>query len=222
MFTNQVSPNGLLGKVQLLVSASLHDLVDKALQAKSVEVLSEQIRRLGESRDQIDEMLANVQTDLRIERDKNAGLIEEINTKKVRAKVLKDHGQLDTAAVLVKQFMTKEASLKKSDLSIKDMLAELNTLEQAGLMIDTKKDELVDVKSDVERALKIADTKRTTVKTINDVARLLEADSGPNIGEWAEHQKIVADVRLEQTMAKHGHLLNAADDPEVAAVLAAL
>lgn len=209
----------LIEKINLLVSASLHDLVNEALKAKNVAVLREQIRRLGESREDVDETIASVTADLRIERDKNAGLIETIAIKKERATTLKGKGKLSQAAILVKEYMAKEESLKKSSASIVEMEAELGTLEQAGLMIDAKKSELESALADVERALKIAKTKRRTVKNLEDVAKLLEEDSGPNIGEWAQHEKVVADVQLEQAMAKHGHLLKAEDDPDVAAEL---
>jgi len=212
----------LLEKINLLVGATAHDLVNRALKAQNVAVLTEQIRRLGESRDQVDETISSVEADLRIEKDKNAGLVETIATKKARAKTLKDAGKTSQAAILVKEYMDKETSLGKSTAAITDMEKELETLRQAGMMIDAKKSELESALSDVERALKIAKTKNTTVKNLDQVAKLLEEDSGPNIGEWAEREKVKADVRLEQAMAKHGHLLKAEDDPDVAAELANL
>lgn len=209
----------LIQKIDLLIGASLHELVNRALKAQNVAVLAEQIRRLGESRDDVDETIASVEADLRIERDKNAGLVETIATKKARAKTLKDAVKTSQAAILVKEYMDKETSLGKSTAAITDMEKELETLRQAGMMIDAKKSELESALSDVERALKIAKTKNKTVKNLDQIAQLLEEDSGPNIGEWAEREKVKADVRLEQAMVKHGHLLNAEEDPDVAAEL---
>ena len=212
----------LMEKLNLLIGASLHDLVNKALQAQNVAVLNEQIRRLGESRDDVSETIATVTADMRIETDKCHGLTTDIATLKDRAKTLKDAGKESQAAILVKQYMGKQESLDKSTQSIAEMENELVTLNQAVGMIDAKTAEMESARDDVERALKIAHSKNRTVRNLDDVAEILKGDSGASIGEWANTQKVRADVRLEQAMAKHGSLLHAEDDPNVAAELAKL
>lgn len=214
-----MNQNSLLGKIELLLSASAHELIDNALKAKNVAVMNEQIRRLIEAREDTDETISLVTADLRIEQDKNAGLIATIAQDKERATTLKRADKMSQAGILVKQYMKKEESLLKSNSAIEEMKKELETFDQARMMVESAISELETSRDNVERALRIAKSKTLQVNTVEDVTKILAGQGVSGIEEWAERTKVQAGVRLEQTMARHGHLLNPQEDPAVAAEL---
>jgi hypothetical protein len=222
MLTQSVNPTSLLGKIELLVSASLHDMVNQALKAKSPEVLTEQIRRLGLVEEEIGETYAIVESDRRIAQDKAVSLAHDIEEKKARATTLKRDNNMALASLQVKAYMGKQASLEKTNLSIVDMEKTLATLTQAKEVVKLNIEQFTDAKETVERTLQIAHTQNKTVNALEDVGQLLSGEGVQGILDFAERAKIKSDVRLEQVMAKHSGLLTAENDPDVAAELANL
>ena len=208
----------LFDKLGLLVGASAHDLVNRALKAQSVAVMDEEIRRAGESQDQLDETLAAIEADLRINRKKAAGLNVDV------ARLLKDASDLlaagnkPKAAMLVKQKQMKQAALDKTNAALADAEKDQDSLNQARAALETKIEELKTSRDFVQQALEQARTKNRTVKTIEDIADVL-GDTSPVSVEWAEGLKTKADVKLEMTLNKYGALMDAEEDPSVAAEL---
>ena len=207
----------LFDKVGLLVSANLHDLVNKALRANSVAVLNEQLRRGQESMEQLDETVIQIESDRRREFTKNFGMDTEIEQMTANIKTFMLAGNESRAATIVKQKMTKVAAEAASTKAIEDMDRELVQLRRAQDALSVKLDELKLTRDNVERALALAKSKNQTVETINDVTDILRDDGAIGIGEWAEKLNTTADVRLEHTLAKHNDLLDPMADDNVAA-----
>lgn len=204
-------------KIGLLVSANMHDLVNRALRANSVEVLNEQLRRAHESLDQLDETIAVVTADERIEERKNKGLAEDVARLTADAMVLLRVGKETQAAVLVKQKQLKQASLGKSDEALKSTTGDLEKLQQAKAALQMKISELQQTRDNVEQALKIAKTKGLVVRTFKDLTDVLEESGAKGIEDWAEQIKVQADVKLEMTLKKTGDLIDPMADNSVAA-----
>lgn len=209
----------LFQKIGLLVGANAHDLVNRALKAQSVAVMDEQIRRAGESADQVDETLATIEADLRINRKKAAGLNADVERLKRDANDLLIADKKPQAAMLVKQKQSKEAVLVKTNAAIADGEKDQESLNQARAALETKIEELKTSRDFVQQALEQAKTKNRTVETIEDIADVL-GDTSPVSIEWAEGIKTKADVKLEMTLTKYGSLMDAEEDPSVAAELA--
>lgn len=209
----------LVQKIGLLVGANAHDLVNRALKAQSVAVMDEQIRRAGESADQVDETLATIEADLRINRKKAVGLNADVQRLQADANDLLKAGKKPQAAMLVKQKQSKEAALDKTKAAIADGEKDQESLNRARAALEIKIEELKTSRDFVQQALAQAKTKDRTVATIEDIADVL-GDSAPNSVEWAEGLKTKADVKLEMTLTKYGSLMDAEEDPSVAAELA--
>lgn len=214
-----VNPDSLLGKVELLVSASLHEMVDNALRAKSPAVLTEQIRRLNLIGGELDETFAMVESDLRFARDKSAGLSKEVAIKKARATTLKRAGNTALASLQVRRYMNQQTSMQKAETSIADMEATLATLTQAREVVKLNIEQLTEARDYVEQTLKVAKTQKKTVNALDDIAKLQSGRGVSAIIEWAERAKTQSTVRLEMAMEKHSNLLSAESDPDVAAEL---
>ncbi|MFZ5535433.1 MAG: hypothetical protein ACOY3M_04785 [Patescibacteria group bacterium] len=219
MNTLTVNPESLLGKVELLVSASLHEMVDNALKAKSPAVLTEQIRRLNLIGEELDETYALVESDLRFARDKSAGLSKEVAVKKARAKTLKTAGKMSLASLQVRRYMNQQTSMQKAEKSIVEMEATLATLTQAREVVDLNIEQLTEARDYVEQTLKVAHTQRKVVNSLDDIAKLQSGRGVSAIVEWAERAKMQSTVRLEMALEKHSNLLSAESDPDVAAEL---
>lgn len=208
----------LFEKIGLLVGASAHDLVNRALKAQSVAVMDEQIRRAQESADQVDETLATIEADLRINRKKAAGLKADVERLQKDASDLLKAGKKPQAATLVKQKQMKEAALGKTNTAVADCEKDQEALNQARAALETKIEELKTSRDFVQQALEQAKTKNRTVETIEDIADVL-GDTSPVSVEWAEGIKTKADVKLEMTLGKYAPLMDAEEDPSVAAEL---
>lgn len=213
---------GLLEKVGLLVGANLHDLVNKALRSNSVAVLDEQIRRAHESLEDLEETIAQIIADQRIEQRKNGGLHTDIADLEGKAKTLLGAGKETQAATLIKQRQLKQAALGKSDEAVASASRDLEKLQQAKAALEAKIAELQMTRDNVEQALRIAKTKGQVVETIDDLTDVLQESGAAGMADWAERVKTRADVRLEQTLERHGRLLDPLADPEVAAELEAM
>ena len=209
----------LLEKIGLLVGANMHDLVNRALRANSVAVMDEQIRRGHESLEQLEDTLAQVIADLKIEERKNRELKETVSTLDRDARTLLSTGKESQAAVLVKQKQLKQAAIEKSDQAQGLMNGDLAKLQQAKTSLQMKISELKTTRDNIDQALKIAKTKGRIVQTFNDLADVLEESGAAGIAEWAEGVKAKADIKLEMTLEKQGRLLDPMADPGVAAEL---
>lgn len=211
---------GIFEKVGLLISANMHDLVNQALRANSVAVLDEQIRRAHESLEQLEDTMATVMGDRRIEARKNEDLKVAIAKLVADAKTLIQAGKDAQAAVMLKQKQLKEAALAKSDENLVSTNGDLDKLSQAKATLEMKIAELQTTRDNVDQALKIAKTKGRIVKTLGDLTDVLEESGAEGMADWAESVKAKADVKLEMTLEKHGALLDPLADGSVAAELA--
>ncbi|MFA4917489.1 MAG: hypothetical protein WC560_12580 [Syntrophales bacterium] len=207
----------LFDKIGLLFSASTHELVNKALRANSVAVLTEQIRRANESLDELDDTTAVVLADQKIEQRKNRELVAVIAQLSADAMTLLRAGKDAQAAVMVKQKQLKEAALQKSNDALVSMGKDVDKLQQARAMLQMKISELQQTRDNVEQALKIARTKGRVVKTFEALTDILEESGAQGISDWAEQVKVKADVKLEMTLQKAGNLIDPMSDGGVAA-----
>jgi phage shock protein A len=210
---------GLLEKIGLLIGANMHDLVNRALRANSVAVMDEQIRRAHESLEQLEDTIAQIIADLKIEERKNRELKDSIVSLDRDARTLLTTGKESQAAILVKQKQLKQAALEKSEQAQGSINGDLTKLQQAKTSLELKISELKATRDTVDQALKIAKTKGRIVQTFNDLTDVLEESGAAGTADWAESVKAKADIKLEQTLEKHGPLLDPTADPGVAAEL---
>lgn len=209
----------LFEKIGLVVSASLHDLVNQAIRANSVAVLDEQVRRAVESMDQLQDTLAQVIADQRIEQTKNDGLRRDIANLDRDAQTLVAAGKDTQAAILIKQKLVKTGALTRSDQALASSKSDLEKLQAAKAALQMKIDELRQTRDNVQQALTIAKSKNRVVATIDDLSNVLEEAGAAGIADWADQVKTKADVKLEMTLEKHGALIDPLADAGVSAEL---
>lgn len=207
----------LLEKVNLLVSANLHGLVNTALRANSVAVLDEQIRRAHESQDQLEDTIATVMADVAVETGKNAALKESVVHLDRNARTLLAAGKEGQAAILVAEKQVKDAALKRSDASLVSQTADLEKLRQAQGALKVKITDLQTTRDNVDQALRIAKTKRIVVRTFDQLTDVLQESGAAGIADWADRVKAKEDAKLDMTLEKHVALLDPLANPDVSA-----
>ena len=213
---------GFLENVGLLISASLNEMVENALKAKSPAVLGEYIRRAQDNLDKLDETIAQITADRRIQKRKLEGLVADIASLEEQKVTLAKAKKMDLAGQAIAQRNVKQQAQASTETTIAGLDKDLAQLTNARAALATKIEQLKTAREQVELALQAAQSKRVTVDTIEDVAKVLDTDGYETFVSAAMREAEVQDVRLERTLSKHEHLLDPAQDPAVAAELAEL
>lgn len=209
----------LMEKIGVLVSASLHDLLNQAIQANSPAVLDEYIRRAEGNLDDLVITTAGVRGDLKSQTDKQEGLTRAISQMNDDIDLLVVAGKDAAAAIKIKQRIVKQTALDKASRAVLAYTADMDRLNQARGALEAKIAELRSARDRVETALAIAKTKQVTVRTLQDLNHILEDSGAEGIVEEAERRAATAEAALDMQMEKAGHLMDPLDDPDVLAEL---
>lgn len=186
----------LLGKLKLLVTASLNSIVDQALQANSLSVFDEYIRQAEASMDTLDEtmvaLLGTVKT-LKRKYDEAANEAAQLDMqvdealkagKTLVAKTIQLHlNQHLQVAETYKDQYDKQSSTYTMLKDIRE------TLQAKVEMLDSQRDQ-------VATLLQLVQSKQIVAKSIKDVQSIADDRAG-QIVEKVRTQLDTADARLE-------------------------
>jgi len=186
----------LLGKVKTLLSATLHGIVDQALQSKSLDVFDEYIRQAERStaafKDTMIDLGASVKT-LKRKYDESADaaakLDFEVDTllkanKTTLARVTQDKLNKQTEIAHVYQDQLQKQS------------ATYQTLYDVTSVLESKVETLRAQREQVAVLLQLVKTKHIAAKSIKDVAAIADEKTA-DIVENVKTQLDQADSRLE-------------------------
>ena len=169
----------LLQKAQTLISANMHDLVDRALEANSVAVLKQYIRDAEKSLDQLEDAAASVGGEVRsLER----------KYKEYKAKADRMDRNIDTFLMQGKTDLARAAQAEVN--SARDMQEryheqwvrqerEYKALLNARLKLQSKLTSIRQEQKELEAAIRLAESKERTVaaiKKVDDVAGIGDSD----------------------------------------------
>jgi phage shock protein A len=201
----------LLDKVQMLISANMHSLVDKALQGNSIKVMDEYIRQAERNLDALEDSAATV-----------GGSVKTLKRKydEYSAQVEKLDRDIDTLLVKNKSDLAMAA---QADLNSKKQLAqeyydqwqyqetEYKKLMDARLKLESRLTSSKQEREHVKALLELAAAKQVTVKTIrslDDIAGVGD-DDVRRVGEQIRERldKIDAEAEIVST-----RLQNQVDD----------
>lgn len=186
----------LLGKVKTLLSATLHSIVDQALQSKSLDVFDEYIRQAERStaafKETMIELGGSIKT-LKRKYDESAvgaaKLDFEVDTllkanKTTLARVTQDRLNKQTEIARVYQDQLQKQS------------ATYQTLYDVTTVLESKVDTLRAQREQVAVLLQLVKTKKIAARSIKDVADIAD-DKTASIVENVKTQLDQADSRLE-------------------------
>ena len=186
----------LLGKVKTLLSATLHSIVDQALQSKSLDVFDEYIRQAERSTSAFKETMIELGGSIKTLKrkydesaDGAAKLDFEVDTllkanKTTLARVTQDKLNKQTEIARVYQDQLQKQS------------ATYQTLYDVTTVLESKVDTLRAQREQVAVLLQLVKTKKIAARSIKDVADIAD-DKTASIVENVKTQLDQADSRLE-------------------------
>ncbi len=186
----------LLGKIKILVSATLHSIVDQALQANSLAVFDEYIREAEESMEMLRSALADLAATIKMLKRKYEDAANEAakldlqvdealkQGKSVVAKVTQSrlNKQLDIARTYQDQYQKQGETFK--------------TLKDVVDILQAKVDVLHSQRDQVATLLQLVKSKQVIARSIRDV-QMIADDRSARIVEDVRTQLDTADARLE-------------------------
>lgn len=186
----------LLGKVKVLISATLHSIVDQALQANSIEVFDDYIRQAERSMQAFKETMidlgGSIKT-LKRKYDESADDAAKLDfqvdellkaNKTTLARVTQDklNHQTEIARVYQDQFQKQSATYQ--------------TLYDVVSVLQSKVDTLHAQRDQVVVLIQLVKTKKLAARSIKDVQTIAD-DRAAGIVEGVKTQLDQADARLE-------------------------
>jgi phage shock protein A len=205
----------LFQKVQTLISANLHAMVDRALESNSVKVLDEYIRQAERNLENLEDAAATV-----------GGTVRSLERKykEYAAQVEKLDRDIDTLLVKGK---TQLAAAAQADLNSKQQMAqeyyeqwqqqqaEYDRLLDARRKLQTKLSAIRDEREQLKALMELAEAKKTTlkaIKSLDDLAGIGDQDIA-RIGDSIRARLDEQEARLEmQTTGLQDELDDAVGD----------
>ncbi len=186
----------LLGKVKILISATLHSIVDQALQANSLDVFDEYIRQAERSMDALKDAMVDLGASVKMLKrkyDEAANdaakldldvdqLLKADKTTLARVTQSKLNQQTEIAKVYQSQFQKQSSTYQ--------------TLYDVITVLQSKVDMLHSQRDQVAVLLQLVKTKKIAARSIKDVQSIAD-DRTKAIVEDVKTQLDNADARLE-------------------------
>lgn len=191
----------LLGKIQILISATLHSIVDNALRQNSLAVFDQYIRDAEQSMETLKAAMVDLNTTIKTLRrkyeeaaDEAARLDMEVDAalkseKNVLAKVSQQ--KLNQQLQIAKTYQDQH----EQQVSAANMLSEVVTVLQAKVdVLHTQRDQ-------VATLLQLIKSKNLIAKSIKDVQAITDNQTKAIVDD-VQSQLDVADARLESASTR--------------------
>ncbi|HTP08071.1 MAG TPA: PspA/IM30 family protein [Anaerolineae bacterium] len=197
----------LLDKINTLISANLHAMVDKALQSNSVAVMDEYIRQAEDNLDKLEDATATVGGEVKTLKRKSDEYAAQAAKLDHDIDALLQQGREDLAAAAQSKFNTTQHMAEQYKEQYERQQAEYKTLLDAKLKLEAK---LTTTKEQREQMLALLDLAKSkeltfkTMKSIDDIVGSGDADIA-RIGESIQ-------ARLDKASAKSEMMSSRLDD----------
>jgi phage shock protein A len=166
----------LLKKIQTLISANLHAMVDSALKSNSMAVFDQYVREVEDNLENLEDAVATVGGELKTLRRKKAGLDEKAAELDRNIDIFLREGKEDLALAA----QSKLNSVNRLAQNYADMLerqdAEFQSLKDARLKLEAKLTTVKQEREELQALLDLARSKELTAKTIKSLDDLMGAD----------------------------------------------
>lgn len=186
----------LMGKIKILVSATLHSIVDQALRQNSLAVFDEYIRQAEGSMEAVRSALIDLSATVKTLKRK----YDEASREAAKLDL-----EVDAALKANKTMVAKAAQLRLNNQiemahtyqeQYDKQNAAFGTLQQIVEVLQSKVDVLKSQRDQVATLLKLIKSKNVIAHSIQDVQRLADTNAS-NIVEDVKSKLDTADARLE-------------------------
>ncbi len=200
----------LLSKVQTLISANLHSLVDNALKANSVAVLDEYIRQAEDNLDDLQDALVTVRGQVKTLKRKYDMFQAEADQLDVDIDRLLKLGKEDLAVAAQSQYNSKAALAQEYKAQYEKQQVEADKLGDARLKLEAKMTTIKQEREHMLALLELAKSKEIAAKTIRSLDDL-EGVGDSDIARVGEQIRARLD-RADAEMETHASSLDAQMD----------
>ncbi|MGC8878666.1 MAG: PspA/IM30 family protein [Anaerolineae bacterium] len=194
----------LLSKVQTLISASLHALVDSALKANSVAVFDEYVRQAQNNLDELEDALVTVRGQLKTLQRKYEMLQAEAEQLDADIDRLLKLGKEDLAAAAQAQYNSKMELAQEYKEQLEKQQAEADKLAEARLKLEAKLNMVKQEREQVMALMELARSKEIaaqSIRSLDDLQGLGDADIA-RVTEQIRARLDRADAEMEIKAAR--------------------
>src|SRR5512137_1477430 len=194
----------LIDKVQTLISANLHSMVDKALQQNSVAVMDEYIRQAEDNLDKLEDATATVGGQVKTLKRKSEEYAAQAAKLDHDIDALLQQGREDLATAAQSKYNTTQRMAEQYQEQYERQQAEYQTLLNAKLKLEAKLTTTKQEREEMLALLDLAKSKELTVKTmksIDDIVGSGDADVA-RLGESIRARLDKASARSEMMASR--------------------
>jgi phage shock protein A len=187
----------LLKKVQTLIAANLHAMVDSALKANSLAVFDQYVREVEDNLENLQDAVATVGGELKTLRRKKAGLDQRAAELDRNIDIFLREGKEDLALAAQSKLNSVDRLLQNYTDMIERQESEYQSLKDARLKLEAKLTTVKQEREELQALLDLARSKELTAKTIKSLDDLMGAGDD-DVSRVAEGIR----ARLDQASAR--------------------
>ena len=163
----------LLKKIQTLISANLHAMVDSALKANSMAVFDQYVREVEDNLENLEDAVATVGGELKTLRRKKSGLDQRASELDRNIDIFLREGKEELALAAQSKLNSVNRLMQNYDEMLQRQEAEFQSLQDARLKLEAKLTTVKQEREELQALLDLARSKELTAKTIKSLDDLM-------------------------------------------------
>jgi len=187
----------LLEKVQILISANLHAMVDSALKANSLAVFDQYIREVEDNLENLEDAVATVGGELKTLRRKKKDLDERAAELDRNIDIFLREGKEELALAAQSKLNSVDLLVRNYDEMLERQELEFQSLKDSRLKLEAKLTTVKQEREELQALLDLAGSKEITAKAIKSLDDLMAEDDA-DIARVAESIR----ARLDKASAR--------------------
>lgn len=197
----------LIEKIQTLIRANLHAMVDTALKSNSMAVFDQYVREVEDNLENLQDAVATVGGELKTLRRKKAALDQNAAELDRNIDIFLREGKEDLALAAQSKLNSISRLLQNYDEMIGRQESEFNNLKDVRLKLEAKLTTVKQEREELQALLDLARSKELTAKTIKSLDDLMSADDA-DVSRVAEGIR----ARLDKASARSEMLAGSLDE----------
>jgi phage shock protein A len=193
-------------KVQTLISANMHALVDRALKSNSMAVIDQYIRDVQDNLESLEDATATVGGELKSLRRKKSDLDQQAAQLDRNIDIFLREGKEDLALAAQSKLNSVSRLIENYGRMIERQDAEFENLKNARLKLEAKLTAIKQEREELQALLDLARSKEITVKAIKSLDDLVGAGDS-DVSQVAESIR----ARLDKASARSEMLASSLD-----------
>jgi phage shock protein A len=189
----------ILDKVNTLISANLHGIVDRALESNSVAVMDEYVRQAERNLDELEENIVTLGGSAKTLKRKYDEVSTEVEKIDRDIDTLLTRGKNDLAGAAQKNLNQKQAQAQEFYEQWQQQQSEYQKMMDAKLQMETRLQTIKQEREHLKELLKLTEAKKTAnkaIKSLNDLKGVGDDDIR-RLGDSIRAKLDEEDARME-------------------------